>query len=88
MYVPKWGSLVPTHQASHSWILRYIFKQGIEMGNPVRQPQRVPTGELYCPWCQGVQDKYISDLLGLKAYPDGVALEEGKEAQTLTLLVG
>ena len=25
-------------------------------------------------------DKNISDLLGLKDYPDGVALKEGKEA--------
>lgn len=34
---------------------------------------------VYCPWCQGVQDKYISDLLGFKAYPDGMALEKGQD---------
>lgn len=24
MYLPKWGSLVPTHQASYSWVLRHV----------------------------------------------------------------
>ena len=41
---------------------------------------RVPIGKQHHPWCQETQDKDISDLLGLKDYPDGVALKEGKEA--------
>lgn len=42
----------------------------------------IPTGELCYLRCQGVQDKYIADPLGLKADSDGVALGEGKEANS------
>ena len=31
---------------------------------------RVPIGKQHCLWCQEAQDKNISDLLGLKDYPD------------------